>query len=642
MKAQRYPRTAAFFLFSLLLVFAASSCTLEGSDTAFPGQDLRMTFLHTTDTHSKVLPFKFVPNSWDEKLGILPCTGDDQLSGCQNCLEWEIRDLGGGEDVIPDVRACDDCLYFNQEEDVCPDCYLDRFEKEACYACIKEVRESSRCTDYSFGGSARVAWAIAREREKSIRSAHVDTGDFFQGAPIFNLFTGEAEVRALSAMGCDVSVIGNHEFDQGADRLADLLYHYATFPMLNANFMWDSPAREGTNNMGQLVSPFFIKNYKGLTVGYIGMGNVRSLNSLGDANNSMGARAMDTFQVLESTIPQIRNQVDLLVLLSHMGLNEDIEIANRVTGLDLIFGGHDHVLTDPPLVAYNPEGKRVIIVHSGVNNKAVGRLDVVVRDGEVLAYDFATIPITSETDIEGNPKVGSDPTVANILYDYQFELDRAQDLTREIGYAAGDFPRKVVGDSPLGNLVAEAIRVRRKVETDFSITNSLGIRADLNKGNITVGKMYEIFPFENSITTMYMSGFELQQLFDFVASKSSAYGCSAQVQISGAETVLDCKNHKVKDLKINGIYVVRDYDLKEPYISFNVATNDYIADGGSGFDVFEQNTTKTYTSLSLRDVVIEYIEEKGIIEPVVDGRIKLIRGSTGGSDGSDYTDGALD
>lgn len=595
----------AVFTCLVLSVFILLSCTAKGTDISFPDQDIRMTFVHTTDSHSKVLPFKYIPSMTDENLGILPCPGNDQLLTCQRYLGYDLADLPEGQ--IPDPRQTNECMQFNEAEEVCPSCFSGSFNKEQCYYCISDVRVSKRCLNYTYGGSARVSWAINRERENSFRFAHVDTGDYFQGAPIFNLFTGETEIRSLSAMGCDASVIGNHEFDQGASNLSNLLYKYATYQVLNANFMWEADNEPGSNKLGDLVTPYFIKNYDGIKIGYIGMGNLRSINSLGDADNSMGIRALDTIQVLETYVPIVRPQVDIVVILSHLGVDGDVRAAKKIPGIDIIFGGHDHVILDPPLEIINPEGKKTLVVHSGVNYKAITRLDVSIRNGEILTSQFKIIPISSQFDNTEN-EIKEDPLVENILYDYEFELDRAQALDREIGYSQTDFPRYAPGDSPLGNLVADAMRKRERIETDFALTNSLGIRADLDKGTVTVGKMYETFPFENSITTMYLSGPEIHSLFNYAAARSAAYGCKTQIQISGAKTVLDCTRGQVKELSINGIDVVKDYKLVAPYLIFSMATNDYIAEGGSGFDILEQNTTKTDTSISLRDVVIDYIE----------------------------------
>ncbi len=592
-----------------------------------------MTFVHTTDSHSKVLPFKYIPVMTDENLGILRCPGEEQLANCRTCLQYEIADLEDSS-MSPTVSECSDCMQFVKDEDVCPDCLAGSYDNEACFACIDDVRISQRCVDYTYGGAARVAWAINQERAKAGRFAHVDTGDFYQGAPVFNLFRGEAEVRALSLMGVEASVIGNHEFDAGADRLSEVLYKYATFPVLNANFMWQAADEPGSTQLGDLVQPFMIRDYNGIRIGYIGLGNLRSLNSLGDAGNSMGVRALDTFQVLNEYVPMIRSQVDLVVLLSHLGVSGDMEVASNIPGIDLIFGGHDHVVINPPAQVKNPDGRTTLIVHSGVNYKCIARLDITVRyDGDgigahILSHDYTVIPISSETDSLGEPLVGEDPMVSNMLYDYKFELDRAQNLEYEIGTATADFPRYAPGDSPLGNLVATAMRQRQRIETDFSVTNSLGIRADLYKGPITVGKMYEIFPFENTVTTMYLSAPELYRLFDYIAGRTAAYGCKTQVQISGAKTVLNCSLGRVKELSINNIKIVDCYKLVEKSAVFSMATNDYIANGGSGFDILEQNTTKMDTMLSLRDVVLDYIEQEQEISPIEDGRITLIKEET--------------
>ena len=630
------------------------ACTSENAADPLSTQDLRMTFLHTTDTHSHILPYKYIPSVLDRNQGILPCPGDDQFDQCSKQLDYALQDLLYGkkkasEDPIPDPGKISQCMDFITQENeflakesrepICVACIkgdagtLD--DPEACYNCLRnDIHSSVRCENFTYGGAARAAWVIARERKRAIRSAHVDSGDFFQGAPIYNLFQGIPEVKALSAMGCDISTIGNHEFDSGVSNLSKVLYANAKFPLVNANYMWEDITEPGSSKIGNLVSPVFIKDYDGLTIGYVGMGNIHSMTSIGNASNSLGIRAIDTFQAVSTYVSLIRNQVDLVVLVSHLGVHSDIDVAKNVSGIDIIFGGHDHVITYPPLEIVNPDGKKTLVVHSGVNYKAVGRLDVVVRGRKILMHDYTVLPInSSETAYEGSP-TGQDGMVAQILYDYEFELNRAQDLKRVIGVANDNFPRYAQGDSPLGNLVANAMRARRRVETDFSMTNTLGIRADLNPGSITVGKLYEIFPFENTVTTMYMSGTELKVLFDFVAERTANYGCSAQIQLSGARTVINCTRKKVRDLEINGISVVKDYKLVSPFSVFSMATNDYIAGGGSGFWMLEQNPTKTNTMLSLRDVVMDYIEEHGELNAFTDGRIKLIK-ENGGNDSTE-------
>src|SRR5690606_39137317 len=96
------------------------------------------------------------------------------------------------------------------------------------------------------------------------------------------------------------------------------------------------------------------------------------------------------------------------------------------------------------------------------------------------------------------------------------------------------------GDSQLGNMIATAMWLRTGIQTDFSLTNTTGIRADLVPGPVDIEQLYNIFPFDNSITKMQLSGVEVQEMFDFVARRSAGRGCSSQVQIAGARVVLDC------------------------------------------------------------------------------------------------------
>lgn len=563
-------KTASLGL-AVLLALVLAACQSDGAYVDLRQQSLSMTFLHTSDTHSKVLPFRYEPSATDTgTLGIQTCSPP-----------------------ASDPKACD---------------------------------------SFTYGGAARASWVIERERARAARSAYIDSGDFFQGAPIFNLFRGEAEVRALSAMNVDVEITGNHEFDNGAAILTDLLYNYASFQVLNANYMFKAPTEPGSTLLGERVDPLTVRYYDGLKVGYIGLGNIVAMTSIGRADNKLGFRAIDSIESLNKYVPMIRDQVDLVVVVSHLGVAGDMEIAEQVPGIDIIFGGHDHVVIMPPAeVKSKYDDRNVLVVHSGVNFKVVGRLDVVVRDKHVVSHSYQVFPIDSRRDSKGNLEIGENPKVANVLYDYEFELNRAQDLTRVIGKAKESIPRNMDdgGDSPLGNLVSDAMRLRDRVGASFAMTNSLGIRADFDAGDITVGKLYEVFPFENTLVTMYLSGPELKKLFDYSAARTAEYGCKTQIQISGAYVELDCSRGRARTLRIGdaekSTTIIENYTLVAPNAFFLMATNDYIAAGGSGFYMLEQNTTKQDTALSLRDVVMDYIENKKELSAGNDERIKLIQ-----------------
>lgn len=323
-------------------------------------------------------------------------------------------------------------------------------------------------------------------------------------------------------------------------------------------------------------------------------------------------------------------------------------------------------------------------MHSGAFMKFVGQLDVVFHQpspeqGETEADAYFRLlngweVKTYRPDIhpvdDRIPRAQWDVATERLLEPFSAELFRAIQLTRYIAYAPRSIRRFSTGwgDSQLGNLVATSMQVRNRVEAQFALTNTLGIRADINRGPITEEMMYNVFPFENSITTMTLSGREVQDLMDYVSLRSARRGCQAQAQISGITAVMDC-NADVEAARrvtiggsrltdparfgvssegkamctFDGLLCTPGTDCGEahepakpcpsqaevgsgvccpagelctpvgcgipisPYVSYKLAANDYIATGGSGFTMLEHNTTQFNTGISLRDSVMDYV-----------------------------------
>ncbi len=554
------------------------------------------------------------------------------------------------------------------------------------------------------GGIARMSHIIGRERARSGRSLHIDGGDCFQGAPVFNFYFGEAEIRSLSAMGVDAMLIANHEFDTGAKNLGIQLQKWATFPALAANYKLEDPAQPGASPLGTVFEPTAEFDLDGLRVGVIGMANLSSLTSIFDAPNRLGITPLTTREVAQFYIDTLRARNDVVVAVSHLGLDNDEEMIEDTTGLDVILGGHNHIVLQPPKVVRDcsshydeeqnsyyielngaePESKvrrycrprEVVLAHSGAFAKYVGRLDLILSNDEdevgsgydpvngyeVLSESFQLFPV--------NDDVPEDPTVASVLEPYAQGLDNLANLDLLIGYAPDGSRRSSAtgGDSPLGNLIATAMWLRLGIQTDFSLTNTTGIRADLVPGPVSVEQMYNIFPFDNSITKMQLSGVEVQQLFDFVARRSAGRGCVSQVQIAGARVVVDCAAEPesvdgalVSPGLATGIYIGatsiecgRDEDCPgegfgscdveigrcwtpiEPFGYYELATSNYLAGGGSGFRVLQRNTTQNDTKVQQRDALLDYISAGspcGSASTIPEGEVKApLRGCGQDSD----------
>ncbi len=468
-----------------------------------------------------------------------------------------------------------------------------------------------------YGGLARIATIVKQERAKAGRVLHLDSGDSFQGSVTFNYFDGEAEFRALSAMGLDGAVIANHEFDDGANNLAEQAITWATFDLLASNYQFEDATDPWASQLGLIAKPTSMYDLDGFRVGVIGMANFSSLNSIDEENNSLGLKTIDEGDVIPHYSALLKAQgADIIVLLSHMGIDEDRYLAETYPEIDLILGGHNHVALNPPIVVTNAvTGKRIPLVDSGAFSKFVGRLDIVVQDGAILSHKYELFPIDAS--------VPEDADVAALLSDYQDILDDELNTDQILGYAEEQLNRygSTGGDSMLGNFTSEAMRAFPGVETEIALTNTLGIRSDIPAGDITIDTLFNTMPFDNTITTMFLSGREIQETLDFATARSSERGCQSQIQVAGIGFTMDCNAQVATDILINGV------PLEENGV-YEMATNNYIAHGGSGFEVLQRNTTQVDTGISIRDVVRnEIIQRATLPQPgicVEDGRINAV------------------
>jgi 5'-nucleotidase len=160
------------------------------------------------------------------------------------------------------------------------------------------------------------------------------------------------------------------------------------------------------------------------------------------------------------------------------------------------------------------------------------------------------------------------------------------------------------------------MQTRAGVEAEFALTNSLGIRADFEPGPLTVEQMFNVFPFENSITIMFLSGVEVRETLDFIARKSSERGCRTQAQVAGITFTMVCgANAHAEDIHIGDDCRAEDGSIDPakgcvPLVDeglYRVAVNDYIAAGGSGFSVLKANTSKQNTGIALRAALQDFI-----------------------------------
>ncbi|NNE28803.1 MAG: bifunctional metallophosphatase/5'-nucleotidase [Saprospiraceae bacterium] len=225
------------------------------------------------------------------------------------------------------------------------------------------------------GGVVRRGALIDSIRREGNPVLLLDAGDFFQGTPYFNLFGGEIELKAMSALGYDAATIGNHDFDGGIDGLANQM-HNANFPLISSNYDFSDTV------LHDKVKPFKVFTFEEIKVGVFGLGI--ELRGLVPQTLYKATRYLDPVKHAADTAKFLRKEMgcQYVVCMSHLGFKyqeekiSDVSLASLTNDIDLIIGGHTHTfLRDAELVP-NQDKSQVVVNQVGWGGIRLGRIDV--------------------------------------------------------------------------------------------------------------------------------------------------------------------------------------------------------------------------------------------------------------------------
>ncbi len=198
-------------------------------------------------------------------------------------------------------------------------------------------------------------------------------GDFVQGTPYFNLFKGEAEVALMNQTKFDAACIGNHEFDYGLSVMKKM-FKQAKFPIIATNYDFSKTELKG------LIKEYLIIKRNGLKIGIIGIGiDPEGLIARSNYEGMKFLPPVETANKMALFLKK-KKKCDLVICLSHLGYNPDIEFAKKTSNIDIIIGAHTHTFMSNPYWVENIEGKKVVINQMGKNGIYVGRLNVSLRE----------------------------------------------------------------------------------------------------------------------------------------------------------------------------------------------------------------------------------------------------------------------
>ncbi len=388
------------------------------------------------------------------------------------------------------------------------------------------------------GGAARLASLLSAERATGA-SLWLDSGDALEGAPVFHRYGGRVEVELLQALGLSAMALGNHELSLAGPELGDL-FGAARFPVLAAN----ATPHEGSP-LAAWLRPSVTLLAGALRVAVVGLANPDSPPDVQSASNLWGLEmAADLAASVQAAVDDVAPRAALVVVLSHVGLDADRGWVKGTSGVDLVLGGHQHVLTAEPewledcseRALQRTRGcapRRVPLVHSGAYGQFVSRLKLGLRadPSRPGALDVSRLTLTHLPVAQDVPH---DASVAEYLERYRAEP------AEPLAFVADPVTRAAPlgGDSPLGNLTADALLAA--TGADLVLLNSSGLRADLEAGPLLADDLGLAFPFDEPWRLVWASGAELQIGLLRAARKSASRGCSSSLQLAGARWVLRC------------------------------------------------------------------------------------------------------
>ena len=429
-------------------------------------------------------------------------------------------------------------------------------------------------------------------------------GDINTGVPESDLQDAEPDFMGMTMLGYDAMAVGNHEFDNSRDVLMKQT-GWADFPFLSANIF----EKGSSKTLFPAYEMFEVQGNRIAVVGFTTEDTVK----IGNPEYISDLEFKTPVEVAEKLIPKLNKKADLVIAVTHMGHYDngnyggnapgDVTLARSVAGIDVIVGGHSQVPLFEPDVQ---NGTLILQAHEW--GKYVGRLDLTVKNGEIVKSKYRLIPVNlkdSVKDAEGNStrvlreaEIPEDAEMLAMLTPYQEK--GAESLNVVIGSSNGKFvgDRSVVRSNPtnLGVLIAKA--QMEKAKADVAVMNSGGIRADMEGGEITYKDVLTVQPFANILTYVDMTGAELLDYLSVAISKEAGSGAFAQFY--GVEII--STNGKLNSADVNGAPI----DASKTY---RLAINSFMASGGDGYPKVSDHPNFVNTGFVDADLMVEFIEK---------------------------------
>ncbi|HTY35761.1 MAG TPA: bifunctional UDP-sugar hydrolase/5'-nucleotidase [Bacteroidota bacterium] len=340
------------------------------------------------------------------------------------------------------------------------------------------------------GGFNELAFALDSVKKTKGATLLLDAGDLMTGNPItdrtYKGAEGGALVEMLNRMGYEGWEPGNHDFDISYANLLKLV-SIAKFPVFTANLVDEKTGRPITGK------EYIIVEKNGLKIGVFGLMSKEYYN-LVSAASTKGVKLEPYIAQAQKMIDLLRPKVDLVIALTHIGVDDDSVLAMNVKGLNVIIGGHSHTRLRKPKYIND-----VVIAQTGSNCENLGVLDLTVENKTVTKWDGTLDQLWYHPDRK--------TAVTALVDSFQTEIKKEYDQVIAT-VAAGGKPGD--GEQGLGAFLAAAHR--EAAHTDIGFMNTGGVRKRLLPGPITKQDLFEVLPFRNMLMKFEMSGAQVRSV----------------------------------------------------------------------------------------------------------------------------------
>ena len=450
----------------------------------------------------------------------------------------------------------------------------------------------------------------------------VDAGDFSQGSVYVSLNKGADAVTMMNAVGYDFVTLGNHEFDYGAQQLADNLVN-AKFSILCSDVL------DADGDPVAEAAVWSEVEESGLKIGFFGLATPETKTKANPALikglTFLSGEAL--YKCAQEDIDWLKGQnVDVIICLTHLGVdkesqpNTSYDLYKNTTGIDFIIDGHSHS-----------------VMTKGPNGEPIQSTGTALANVGVIIIDNATKKIESNELIALKDYTGSDAAVAAAAKAIMDPIDAAYGevfAKSAVDLNGAKAPGNRTEETNLGDLITDAMMWAIKTKAPsvdmtnaVAITNGGGIRAAINKGDITKKDINTVLPFGNTLAVVYVKGSELLE-----ALEASTY-CTPEAvggfpQFAGMEVELniapkyDKNAEKYPGSEYFGPKSINRITIKsingkafDPNATYAVITNNFMAAGGDTYYAFAAAKEQFDTGLPLDEILMEYIttELNGVV-----------------------------